>query len=111
MIRRPPRSTLFPYTTLFRSVRLKVIRERKPVALSVTVTEMPAEEPVLAGAPDEESWGLGVEPLSGEAAAQLGLTIAGGLLVTDVVTGGPAGRAGLRRRDGIVEGGKKALPA
>src|SRR5881296_4236861 len=58
-------------------VRLKVIRERKPVALSVTVTEMPAEEPVLAGAPDEESWGLGVEPLSGEAAAQLGLTIAG----------------------------------
>src|SRR2546427_5932567 len=53
MIRRPPRSTLFPYTTLFRS-----------------------------------------EPLSGEAAAQLGLTIAGGLLVTDVVTGGPADRAG-----------------
>src|SRR2546429_6754990 len=25
MIRRPPRSTLFPYTTLFRSVRLAVI--------------------------------------------------------------------------------------
>src|SRR5437899_612044 len=90
-------------------VRLKVIRERKPVALSVTVTEMPAEEPVLAGAPDEESWGLGVEPLSGEAAAQLGLTIAGGLLVTDVVTGGPADRAGLRRGDVIVEVGKKPV--
>src|SRR5881296_3507960 len=90
-------------------VRLKVIRERRPVALSVTVTEMPAEEPVLAGAPDEESWGLGVEPLSGEAAAQLGLTIAGGLLVTDVVTGGPADRAGLRRGDVIVEVGKKPV--
>src|SRR5438067_6345781 len=25
MIRRPPRSTLFPYTTLFRSVRAKVL--------------------------------------------------------------------------------------
>src|SRR2546430_10252702 len=25
MIRRPPRSTLFPYTTLFRSVRIKVV--------------------------------------------------------------------------------------
>src|SRR5436305_8128956 len=24
MIRRPPRSTLFPYTTLFRSIRLKI---------------------------------------------------------------------------------------
>src|SRR5881392_1241938 len=90
-------------------VRLKVIRERKPVALSVTVTEMPAEEPVLAGAPDEESWGLGVEPLSGEAAAQLGLTIAGGLLVTDVVAGSPADKAGLRRGDVIVEVGKKPV--
>src|SRR3712207_8252532 len=26
MIRRPPRSTLFPYTTLFRSLRLPIIR-------------------------------------------------------------------------------------
>src|SRR3712207_7373746 len=26
MIRRPPRSTLFPYTTLFRSVRLRQLR-------------------------------------------------------------------------------------
>src|SRR3712207_7729154 len=27
MIRRPPRSTLFPYTTLFRSLGLKVVAE------------------------------------------------------------------------------------
>src|SRR3712207_9568431 len=27
MIRRPPRSTLFPYTTLFRSVRPRAIRD------------------------------------------------------------------------------------
>src|SRR5260370_2160958 len=26
MIRRPPRSTLFPYTTLFRSIRLRSLR-------------------------------------------------------------------------------------
>jgi Do/DeqQ family serine protease len=91
------------------SVRLKVIRDRKPVALSVTVAEMPAEEPVLAGAPEDESWGLGVEPLSGEAAARLGLAIAGGLLVTDVVAGSPADRAGLRRGDVVVEVGKKPV--
>src|SRR3712207_9135517 len=30
MIRRPPRSTLFPYTTLFRSALLPVVRERLP---------------------------------------------------------------------------------
>src|SRR2546425_9537879 len=31
MIRRPPRSTLFPYTTLFRSVRAFDVRTGKPV--------------------------------------------------------------------------------
>src|SRR2546422_4410272 len=35
MIRRPPRSTLFPYTTLFRSLRARVapLRERRDPAL------------------------------------------------------------------------------
>src|SRR5260370_40849116 len=28
MIRRPPRSTLFPYTTLFRSIQVRVLRSR-----------------------------------------------------------------------------------
>src|SRR5258708_2939074 len=28
MIRRPPRSTLFPYTTLFRSISLETVKER-----------------------------------------------------------------------------------
>src|SRR5688572_31126895 len=32
MLRRPPRSTLFPYTTLFRSARLQVHRELVHVA-------------------------------------------------------------------------------
>src|SRR3712207_8861585 len=30
MIRRPPRSTLFPYTTLFRSTRILVVHIREP---------------------------------------------------------------------------------
>src|SRR5436190_6134758 len=33
MLRRPPRSTLFPYTTLFRSGAKKVRRERSPAVL------------------------------------------------------------------------------
>src|SRR5256885_12877994 len=40
MIRRPPRSTLFPYTTLFRSLALGVIavgREAHGLALAVAV--------------------------------------------------------------------------
>src|SRR2546429_9757534 len=31
MIRRPPRSTLFPYTTLFRSIHAGVLREQVPL--------------------------------------------------------------------------------
>src|SRR3712207_7899151 len=37
MIRRPPRSTLFPYTTLFRSDLLRRIPERSDVLLLVNV--------------------------------------------------------------------------
>src|SRR5438552_13864012 len=33
MIRRPPRSTLFPYTTLFRSKVLKAVRPASPAQL------------------------------------------------------------------------------
>src|SRR5258708_29054573 len=32
MIRRPPRSTLFPYTTLFRSVRRSSVRSGRPLS-------------------------------------------------------------------------------
>src|SRR5256885_4705059 len=38
MIRRPPRSTLFPYTTLFRSVRPDVIR--RPTAAGQGVVDL-----------------------------------------------------------------------
>src|SRR3712207_3911560 len=46
MIRRPPRSTLFPYTTLFRSLRLQV----RDLDLAVVVAERPEVELVLADA-------------------------------------------------------------
>src|SRR3712207_7108926 len=38
MIRRPPRSTLFPYTTLFRSTwaRSRVVRHARPTASQIT---------------------------------------------------------------------------
>src|SRR2546422_4086258 len=35
MIRRPPRSTLFPYTTLFRSNRLRLWKARLPGQMAV----------------------------------------------------------------------------
>src|SRR2546428_6963163 len=53
MIRRPPRSTLFPYTTLFRSVRAGKLR-----ALCTTGTEnftlLPDQAPCQHAAPRSE---------------------------------------------------------
>src|SRR2546422_10803877 len=48
MIRRPPRSTLFPYTTLFRSARLRPIRLRRVLGLEA---EDPARVVEVAVAP------------------------------------------------------------
>src|SRR5690242_20954709 len=45
MIRRPPRSTLFPYTTLFRSVRAgEVLHEPGAVAPGLLVLPLAREE-------------------------------------------------------------------
>ena len=51
MIRRPPRSTLFPYTTLFRSTALnmsKLAEGLKYVAPAASATGMKLEEAVAA---------------------------------------------------------------
>src|SRR2546430_4537149 len=51
MIRRPPRSTLFPYTTLFRSNAMVKMREAfRPFAPAVTLREVSKWFDVSAGA-------------------------------------------------------------
>src|SRR5256885_12575624 len=48
MIRRPPRSTLFPYTTLFRSVvREKRFSDRQPTDAAVLVPIVMRPEPTV----------------------------------------------------------------
>src|SRR2546422_3127126 len=47
MIRRPPRSTLFPYTTLFRSLDLQVHLQRRDAALGARDLEVHVAEVVL----------------------------------------------------------------
>src|SRR3712207_7174123 len=55
MIRRPPRSTLFPYTTLFRSVAVEAMREEPDRLVLAPSFTAPAEpEPDLVRLP--EGW-------------------------------------------------------
>src|SRR3712207_4447683 len=53
MIRRPPRSTLFPYTTLFRSgvllINAAAINGLNAVDEAMTAATLPAYKPVVAG--------------------------------------------------------------
>src|SRR6266853_1185786 len=46
MIRRPPRSTLFPYTTLFRSAAV-LLQRRRPVSLAHLVARRAGADPGL----------------------------------------------------------------
>src|SRR5437764_10244132 len=50
MIRRPPRSTLFPYTTLFRSRLVDVHRPQRSTAVEVVLRCESCREHVIAGA-------------------------------------------------------------
>src|SRR3712207_8329616 len=53
MIRRPPRSTLFPYTTLFRSLDFTFLGGR--ASLEATVFRTDIEDLILAAAPAPSS--------------------------------------------------------
>src|SRR2546427_7680372 len=57
MIRRPPRSTLFPYTTLFRSVVRSARRQprHRLEARYVVIMERPAPSAKLVGEGDRKS--------------------------------------------------------
>src|SRR3712207_8615134 len=52
MIRRPPRSTLFPYTTLFRSVRVELREEPQLLELDEDRRQAREVDVARAGAPD-----------------------------------------------------------
>src|SRR5688572_31490791 len=56
MIRRPPRSTLFPYTTLFRSGRSELQLQRKPEADAWSAQEIVAHLRACA-----EVWGRSID--------------------------------------------------
>jgi serine protease Do len=86
------------------TIALVVIRDRAPNKINVKVGEMPAEDTTVAAVEaGPEGFGLQAEALAPDTAERLSLPFTQGLLVTDVASGGPADRAGLRRGDVILE--------
>src|SRR3989441_12483851 len=60
MIRRPPRSTLFPYTTLFRSVHHPLVRDAGRIRPEQAILEVLARIPRLVGEIREKALPVGV---------------------------------------------------
>src|SRR2546430_8585815 len=97
MIRRPPRSTLFPYTTLFRSRRQRAapataLRSLRPAARVSGCSSLLLAERVEAGGELLERLGEGLVEFSirrlGRAAQRIAGAFAGGARgVADVVGG------------------------
>src|SRR3712207_8224891 len=75
MIRRPPRSTLFPYTTLFRSHVLRELAGEHVVPLGVHADDDDRVQPVLVlggGGADADAPGLPQDALERLAAERAG---------------------------------------
>src|ERR1039458_10096916 len=72
MLRRPPRSTLFPYTTLFRSVGCcNSGSPRSPIAL-----RRPARQPAISTTtPRLSAWEYAIRHRSGRCASTLAITL------------------------------------
>jgi serine protease Do len=90
-------------TPLEKQVTLKVMRDKQPVELSVTIAELQDEEAQAAAAGDSEKLGLTVQTLTPEIAENLGVEEAKGVVVTAVESGSAADEAGMRRGDVILE--------
>src|SRR2546427_7550523 len=73
MIRRPPRSTLFPYTTLFRSVGLLNIMEERDVQIRGYKVRLPLDLFVVASANPEDYTNRGriITPLKDRFGSQI----------------------------------------
>jgi len=99
-------------------VTLEYLRGGAKKSVTFTVEQRPDEEQVAAAEGGEEEGGeagksrkLGVslQPLTPEVAKEIGTTAEQGAVVTAVVDGGPAERAGLQRGDVIVEVNRKPV--
>src|SRR3989475_7985276 len=114
MIRRPPRSTLFPYTTLFRSlvdasgrvVGLNTSGLARGMALAIrtsTVNRV-VEELLVKGHIARGYLGLGMQPvvLSHALQKKLGLPSNSALIIVSVEPDGPAEKAGALIGDVLV---------
>lgn len=98
-------------------VEVVVFREGKEQSFRIQLDEIPNQRPprtlrsrANSSQPQRGTeLGITVENLSEAASQRLDQTLAGGVVVTELVDASPARKSGLRRRDVIVEVGSRAV--
>ena len=91
-------------TPVGREVAVTVLREGKPVRLTARVAKLDEPDQRVASETGEKGkLGVAVEPVTPAIARELGLKEARGLVVKRVEDGSPAGNAGIRPGDVILE--------
>jgi len=88
---------------------LEMLRNDKPLTLSLQIAEMPGGEQVASSAAPKESLGLTVESLTPALANQLGVPDRTGVVVARVQDGSPAADAGIQPGDVIVQANRQPV--
>ena len=95
------------------TVQLSVFRKGKTLKIAVTTSELPSDAARTAANPGEtpsgesqrqeinQLYGMQLQDLTHELASNLGITAAGGVVVTSVADDSPAGRAAIQVKDVI----------
>jgi serine protease Do len=91
-----------------KNVQAAVVRDKKRIPITVKVGELKEQE-VVASAPKEGKLGLTVQSVTPQIAESLGLKHTDGVVITAVQSQSPAGEAGLRRGDVVVEVNRKKI--
>jgi Do/DeqQ family serine protease len=90
------------------SVQLQVLRHQQAQTIALQVSEMKDAEP--APEPAGSRFGLTLEALTKDLAKQYNLSLDAGVVVTNVETGSPAARDGVRKGDVILEVERLPVP-
>lgn len=91
------------------NVKLVVLRDKKEIELTVKIGDLEKVEGMAMAPGGNELLGLSVEKVTPEIARSKGLKNATGVIITDVVPGSPAERAGLEVGDIILRVGNDVV--
>ena len=90
-------------TPVDKTVKVEVIRKGEKKTLEVKVGKLEEGEAAKAEIGEEKDLGMRVDEITPELARQLGLSVESGVVVVQVEAQSPAGEAGMRRGDVILE--------